>query len=1026
MTPPPGPSTSGLNEASTVQAPILAVAAQAGMRRIDGRTLDLPAHGLLLEELEAALATLNPTLAEGDRRQALRRIVVEAEKAIDEATLHAVNEVFTDWIRDGLELRIRDGGQQKTTRVRLLDHDQPLANRWIAVDELTIPLRHADGRSSHGRLDVVIYANGFPLVAAEAKSPFGDASWLTAACELTGENDGSDHPVSTGYIPGSPAFFAANLLLVGTDGRELRVGALGQPAAEWLPWRSLGDPEISDPLNDTARSIELLFDPALLTDIAAFFARFAAFAGARKRKVLPRYAQVDAVRAFATAIEDPQRRQGLLRLYQGSGKTLLVGYLAAHALRALDAPTVIAVVDRNDLNSQTVAEIEGASLLPVKVAETRDELRRLVAEQDRRGFIIANVQLFEKPDLLTDRSDVVVIADEAHRTQEGLYGTNLRAALPNARLFGLTGTTIDGNDRNTYKAFADERDPNGLLADYTISRSLRDGVVVPLVVERRKLSYDVDRGLDLAFDALAEREGVDERYRERAKRALATREQLLSHPDRVAAFARDVVDHYLANVREKGMKGMIVVEDRPLCVAVNAAVEAYLDEIGLPGLQTTVVMSGGAAGGKRIDPADLARYARPRKVERLLLNDYANPAHPLTFLVVTDKLLTGFNAPVAGVMYLDKIVRGHNLAQAAARVNRRWTGTGTEKTFGLIVDYVGCGGELTRALAAQTVGSTVPVATSLEALIADCVTKLDAALARFAGIDIAADPNGALFAAAKRIAGTADRDAFLAEAAELKAYWRTLWPDVRLRSHRVRYDWLQKLAKAQTPPDAVGTQVVGRLADHARRLITESVGSFDYSGGARPVTLDQPLIEKVAIVLEAEQEGIASSADVKAILTARLRALFGSPSAERHYTSLVALLERLRDLDLFEREGAERFVLGAIEVGQGIIAAKREIEQDAPVVAAQAQPRDPRVDLVRVLELALLERGEDDVPGAIRRVFDGITEIGAEYAYENWQAKSLEGVKPLRNALRKLLRESGFEGKGELFEAAWAFIVDNY
>ena len=1020
------PSTSGLNEASTVQAPILAVAAKAGMRRIDGRTLDLPAHGLLLDELEAALTTLNPTLAEGDRHQALRRIVAEAEKAKDQATLLAVNEVFTDWIRDGLELRVRDGGQQKTTRVRLLDHDQPLVNRWIAVDELTIPLRHADGRSSHGRLDVVIYANGFPLVVAEAKSPFGNASWLSAACELTGENDGSDHPVTTGYIPGSPAVFAANLMLVGTDGRELRIGALGQPAAEWLPWRSLNDPEITDPLNDTARSIELLFNPTLLTEIAGFFVRFAAFAGARKRKVLPRYAQVDAVRAFDGALKDMTRRQGLLRLYQGSGKTLLVGYLAAHALRVLGAPTVIAVVDRNDLSSQTVAEIEGASLLPVKVAETREELRRLIAEQDRRGFIIANVQLFDKPDLLTDREDIVVIADEAHRTQEGLYGTNLRAALPLARLFGLTGTTIDGNDRNTYKAFADERDLNGLLADYSINRSLRDGVVVPLVVERRKLSYDVDRGLDLAFDALAEREGVDERYRERAKKALATREQLLSHPDRVIAFARDVVDHYLANIREKGMKAMVVVEDRPLCVAVNAAIEAYLIDLGLAGIQTTVVMSGGPSGGKRIDAADLARYARPRKVERLLLNDYANPSHPLTFLVVTDKLLTGFNAPVAGVMYLDKIVRGHSLAQAAARVNRRWTGEGTEKTFGLIVDYVGCGEELTRALAAQTIGSSVPVASSLETLIADCIIKLDMALVRFDGIDIAANPKDALFQAAKKIAAVADRDAFIAEAGELKIYWRTLWPDMRLRTHRLKYDWLQKLAKAQTPPDAVGTQVVGRLADHARQLITASVSGFDYAGGTHAVTLDQPLIEKVSAVLQAEQEGIASSADVKAILTARLRALFGIPAAEDHYTSLVALLERLRDLDLFEREGAEQFVLGAIEVGQGIIAAKREIEQSTPSAAQPVAPRDPRVDLVRVLELTLLERGEDDVPGAIRRVFDGITEIGAEYGYENWQSKSLEGVKPLRNALRKLLKDSGFEGKGDLFEAAWAFIVANY
>ena len=1020
------PSTSGLNEASTVQAPILAVAAKAGMRRIDGRTLDLPAHGLLLDELEAALTTLNPTLAEGDRHQAIRRIVAEAEKAKDQESLLAVNEVFTDWIRDGLELRVRDGGQQKTTRVRLLDHDQPLVNRWIAVDELTIPLRHADGRSSHGRLDVVIYANGFPLVVAEAKSPFGKASWLTAACELIGENDGSDHPVTTGYIPGSPAVFAANLMLVGTDGRELRIGALGQPAAEWLPWRSLNDPEITDPLNDTARSIELLFNPTLLTEIAGFFVRFAAFAGARKRKVLPRYAQVDAVRAFAVAIKDPSRRQGLLRLYQGSGKTLLVGYLAAHALRALNAPTVIAVVDRNDLNSQTVAEIEGASLLPVKVAETRTELRALIADQDRRGFIIANVQLFDRPDLLTDRDDVVVIPDEAHRSQEGNYGSNLRDALPNARIFGLTGTTIDGNSRNTYKAFSDERDPNGLLADYSINRSLRDGVVVPLVVERRKLSYDVDRGLDLAFDALAEQEGVDDRYRERAKRALATRGQLLIHPDRVATFARDVVDHYLASAREKGLKGMVVVEDRPLCVAVNGAIETYLADLGLAGIQTTVVMSGGAAGGKRIDPADLARYARSSKLERIVLNNFADPAHPLSLLVVTDKLLTGFNAPVAGVMYLDKIMRGHSLAQAAARVNRRWTGRGTEKDFGLIVDYVGCGGELTRALAAQTVSGSAPVATSLEALVADCVARLDVALDRFAGIDIKGDPEGAVFPAARRIAGAAELSAFLDQAAELKAYWRTLWPEPRLRPYRLRYDWLQKLANAQTPPDAVGTQIVGRLAEQARRLIVEQVSSFDYSGGEKPVALDQSLIRKVAEVLEAEREGIASSADVKAILTARLRALFGDPGAERHYTSLVALLERLRDLDLYEREGAEQFVIGAIEVGQGIIAAKLEIETDAAPATAGERPRDPRVDLVRVLELVLAERGEADVPGAIRRVFDGIAEIGAEFAYENWQAKSLEGVKPLRRALGKLLRESGFEKKGELFEAAWDFIVANY
>jgi type I restriction enzyme R subunit len=442
-------------------------------------------------------------------------------------------------------------------------------------------------------------------------------------------------------------------------------------------------------LPNVKRSAELLLTPAMVLDILRTYTLYSSRRtanGALRTKVIPRYPQVEAVKAIVERCQDPKKKQGLIWHHQGSGKTFAMAYAAAklRLQSELDAPTIVIVLDRLELIQQTESEFKSVGIQALKTAETKEELRKLL-KNDARGVIITTIYRFSEAGLLNDRSNIVVMVDEAHRTQEGRLGLDMREALPNAKFIGLTGTPISTDDRNTWEMFGDPEDPNGALNHYSVERSIYDGATLPVHVETRLVNFHFNPDdLQKAFDDLADEEELTDDQRGKLSAKAAHFSVVVRDKDRIESVCKDIVEHYRSRIAPLGLKAQIVAYDRATCVAYHDAITKLLNE----GEEATVVMT-----TMKDDPQDWDQWNIDRDQEATIKDRFRDISDPLKFVIVTAKLLTGFDAPIEGVLYLDKPLRAHTLFQAVCRTNRRWTNpiTGQQKLHGLIVDYVGLG-----------------------------------------------------------------------------------------------------------------------------------------------------------------------------------------------------------------------------------------------------------------------------------------------------------------------------------------------
>ena len=421
------------------------------------------------------------------------------------------------------------------------------------------------------------------------------------------------------------------------------------------------------------------------------------------------------------------------------------------------------VLDRLDLIEQVQRQFTTAGLPRVTTAETKAELQQVLKE-DRRGIVLTTIFRFEKAGLLNDRDNIIVLVDEAHRTTEGTLGEDMRTALPNARFFGLTGTPIADEDRNTFKLFGDPDDPGYVLNAYSMERSIADGASVPVHVETRLVDFHLDRdALDEAFDEMAEEEELTDEEREFLAGKAAHVKTIVLNPERIEAVCADIVDHFEAKVAPLGLKAQVVAYDREIVVAYESELNRILAERGLKH-EVAVVMS---VGTSKDEPKEFAKYALTRDAEARIKQRFNNEDDPLAFLVVTAKLLTGFDAPIEQVMYLDKPLRRHTLFQAITRTNRRYTnpkhrpGEALRPGRGLRRP----GTQIAAALKAADpeTGGKRPV--DIDALATEFVARLEATLSpRFDGIDRTDHGFEALQAAIQRLPRRGDaRDQFAAD-----------------------------------------------------------------------------------------------------------------------------------------------------------------------------------------------------------------------------------------------------------------------
>jgi type I restriction enzyme R subunit len=643
---------------------------------------------VLVGRLREAIDRLNPGVPAGAREEALRR-VLRAESP----SLVVNNRAFHRMLIDPLEIEVaREGGGVRGVHVKLVDFENPDNNDWLAVNQFTVHER------SPRRPDVVIFVNGLPLGLIELKNPADEDADIWDAYRQ----------VQT-YKQEIPSLLSFNEVVVISDGVDARLGSVTSPREWFLPWRTIEGEELA---SDTANRLEVVargvFDKARFLDLIRHFIVFQE--DGALRKVIAGYHQFHAARkAVATTLEaaDPSGdgRGGVVWHTQGSGKSLTMVFFAGKLVLApeLANPTIVVITDRNDLDDQLFGVFaESEDLIrqaPIQVAD-RAGLRRELTRASG-GVIFTTMQKFlpeEKGDTfpqLSDRRNVVVIADEAHRSQYGFIkglAKHLRDALPNATFIGFTGTPVELEDRDTRAVFGDYIDV------YDVQRAVDDGATVPIYYESRLAKLDLAEDdkprVDVEFEEVTEGEEVARK--ERLKTKWAQLEAVVGSRRRLELIAKDLVEHFEKRLEAMDGKAMVVCMSRRICV------ELYDELIKLrpdwhsdanDGGEIKVVMTGSAA-----DPPEWQQHIRSKRAREAMAKRFKDAADPLRVVIVRDMWLTGFDVPSLHTMYLDKPIRGHTLMQAIARVNRVFR----DKPGGLVIDYLGLADDLRKALATYT------------------------------------------------------------------------------------------------------------------------------------------------------------------------------------------------------------------------------------------------------------------------------------------------------------------------------------
>ena len=666
---------------------------------------------VLEQRLRDALARLNPALPDSALDDALRKLTRP-----EGATLETRNRAFHLMLVNGVAVEYRaSDGSIRGARARVVCFDDAGANDWLAVNQFTV----TENRYTR-RPDIALFVNGLPLALIELKNPADeDATIRTAWQQLQT------------YKAELPALFAMNEALVVSDGVEARVGALTSGWEWFKPWRTVaGEGLAPASLPELQVLIEGVFEPRRFLDLVRDFIAFEDSGGGALAKKMAGYHQFHAVRVAVGETlravqaderaaeglgryeagqrpggERGDRRIGVVWHTQGSGKSLTMVFYAGRIIRepAMENPTVVVLTDRNDLDDQlfsTFARCQALLRQPPVQADSRADLRRKLAVE-AGGVVFTTIQKFlpaEKGDThptLSTRRNIVVIADEAHRSQYDFidgFARHLRDALPQASFVGFTGTPIEQQDANTRAVFGN------YISIYDIQRSVADGATVPIYYESRLAKLTLDEGerprIDPGFEEATEGEEIERK--EKLKARWAQLEAIVGADQRVRLIAQDIVEHFGQRLAVLEGKAMVVCMSRRICIALYCELVRlrpdWHSEDDMQGA-VKVVMTGSA-----VDPLKWQPHIRNKPRREALAQRFRDAADPLRVVIVRDLWLTGFDAPSLHTMYVDKPMHGHGLMQAIARVNRVFK----DKPGGLVVDYLGLAHELKCALATYT------------------------------------------------------------------------------------------------------------------------------------------------------------------------------------------------------------------------------------------------------------------------------------------------------------------------------------
>lgn len=655
---------------------------------------------VLKSRLGDAIAKLNPNVPYEAQEEALKKVL-----RTDSPNLYQNNYTFHKYLTDGVDVEYRKGDRIVGDKVWLIDYTQLDNNEFLVVNQFTII-----ENNTHKRPDIILFVNGLPLVVIELKNAVDENATIHSAF----------NQLQT-YKQSISSLFIYNALLIVSDGWDALYGSLTAPKQFFVPWKSIDGKVIADQdIPQIEVMVKGMLNKKVLPDLIRHYILFHQNKE-QLTKIVPRYHQYFAVnKAVETTkratSENGDQRAGVIWHTQGSGKSLSMVFYAGKLVLALNNPTLIVLTDRNDLDDQLFDTFSLSQDLlrqtPVQ-AENRDDLKQKLSVRSG-GIVFTTIQKFlpeiqEKVDLgngttknikgqfelLSERRNIVVIADEAHRSQYDFmdgFAKHMRDALPNASFIGFTGTPIENTDKNTQAVFGDYIDI------YDIQQAVEDGATVRIFYENRLAKIDLleteKPRVDAEFEELTEGEELTERQKLKSK--WARLEAIVGNERRLTLIAQDIVQHFESRNLVLDGKAMIVCMSRRICVDLYNEIkkirpEWHHDE-DTEGV-IKVVMTGSSS-----DPLNFQPHLRNKAKRKSLGERLKDPKDPFKIAIVRDMWLTGFDAPSMHTLYIDKPMKGHNLMQAIARVNRVYK----DKDGGLIVDYIGIANELKRALSLYT------------------------------------------------------------------------------------------------------------------------------------------------------------------------------------------------------------------------------------------------------------------------------------------------------------------------------------
>ena len=952
---------------------------------------------ILAGRLAAALKRLNPWLSDANVAKA-----VKAVTQVPAASLAEANEKVYTSLTYGIALEQDRGGGRKSHTVRFLDFERPERNEWIVTRQYRVL-----GSKKHVIPDVVAFVNGLPLAVIECKSPtIGDA-WKAEAVKQLRRYQEAD---TRWKDQGAPRLFEAAQVLVGTCGERAVYGTVGTPERFFLEWKEpypLSVEQLGERLGRAPTPqdglLYGLLEPRSLLDIVRNFVVFEVDGGRTVRK-LTRYRQFiavnEAMRRIRTA-RTPSARGGIVWHTQGSGKSLTMLWLALKLRRdeAQQQPTVVIVTDRTKLDRQIAGVFQACGFPNPERADSVRGLRRILEHPTGRT-VMTTIQKFQEVTgaggaaqrasvhpTLSEAANIFVMVDEAHRTQYRSLAANMRQALPNACFLGFTGTPIDKKDRSTLQTFGPYIDT------YTIEQAVRDKATVPIFYESRLPELQIiGQTIDKVFDHVFADRTEDERAAIRQR--FATEQAIAGAPRRIEAVCLDLIEHFTQFIAPNRFKAQVVASSRHAAVTFKETLDR------LNGPESALIMSAG-----HNDEARLARWHLRKDEQDQAIERFKDRDDRLSVLVVCDMLLTGFDAPVEQVMYLDAPLKEHTLLQAVARVNRP---LGDEKTYGLVVDYWGVSTELQDALA---VFSTTDVQGALTPNV-DELPRLEsrhAAAMKF--FQTVADRND-LDACVRVLEPEDVRAAFDLAFRRFSQSMDMLLPDQRALAYNADLRWLGKIrgtARARYRDDRLDLSGCG---EKVRKLIADAVVADGIQILVKEVQLFSPEFdEKVAALRTDDAKASEMEHAIRHEINVRVE------ENPVFYQSLRERLEEIIEQRRQERlDAAEQLSLlnSLREELQGEQAHARDIGLDARGFAIyglleQRRPMAAREDA------AVYNAANRDLASLIDEEVAPFTEL-----VDWWQKDDVQ--RQMRSKIKRQLRASGVAT--DAIESLAADIVD--